>query len=104
MRLTTVPLQILRLIDVTTAAGLRMFSVVFSPQKVGFFRDLLEDLNGQRGENLHVRKKTPWVFFLASIPTIASRPYGNAILEVLLQWIPEEPPVTVTKLPAERRG
>ncbi|RXN34942.1 hypothetical protein ROHU_014585 [Labeo rohita] len=39
-----------------------------------------------------------------TIPTIASRPYGNAILEVLLQWIPEEPPVTVTELPAERRA
>lgn len=36
MRLTTVPLQILRLINVTAAAGLRMFSVVFSPKKSRF--------------------------------------------------------------------
>lgn len=46
MRLTTVPLQILQLIDVTAAAGLRMFSVVFFSRKVGFLRDLVGLLLG----------------------------------------------------------
>lgn len=46
MRLTTFPLQILGLIDVATAAGLRMFSVVFSSEKLGFLRDLVGSLLG----------------------------------------------------------
>lgn len=46
MRLATFPLQILRLIDVNTAAGLRMFSVVFSSEKLCFLRDLVDSLFG----------------------------------------------------------